>query len=166
MTDKKQIRTFENLEAWKACREIRIYAVKIARQLPPEEKYELTSQIKRAARSTTANIAEGYGRYHYQENLQFCRQARGSLYETLDHFITGNDEDLISDQELEQLRAFFEKAVQILNGYINYLDRSAQAARAAGKSRDGLRVREASAEYAIDSQAYDVAPANDPSSPD
>ena len=47
--------------------------------LPEEEKYNLSSQMRRAAVSITANIAEGYGRYHYQENIQFCRQSRGVL---------------------------------------------------------------------------------------
>lgn len=45
------------------------------------EKYELVSQMRRASRSVTHNIAEGYGRFHYQENIQFCRISRGSLHE-------------------------------------------------------------------------------------
>jgi four helix bundle protein len=61
-------------------------------KLPEAEKYNLTNQIIRSSRSVTANIAEGFGRYHFQENIQFCRQARGSLVETLDHLYCCLDE--------------------------------------------------------------------------
>ena len=53
----------------------------------------MVDQLIRATRSITANIAEGHGRYHFQENIQFCRQARGSLTETLDHLICAQDEN-------------------------------------------------------------------------
>ena len=65
--------------------------------------------------------AEGYGRFHYQENIQYCRNARGSAYEVLDHFITGVDEDLIKDELLQECRLFVEESVKLLNGYIRYL---------------------------------------------
>ena len=135
MSEGKEIKTFEDLECWQACRQTRRYAANVAKRLPQEEKYRLTDQILRSCRSSTANIAEGYGRFHYQENLQFCRQARGSLYETLDHFIAGNDEDLIADSELRQLRDLFEKSVQLLNGYIRYLERCAKETRTQAKTR-------------------------------
>lgn len=90
---------------------------------PSDEKYELTRQIKRSSRSVTANNAEGYGRHHHQENVQFCRQARGSLTETLDHLITAADEGFIDDSTLQALRSDYESAIRLLNGYINYLRR-------------------------------------------
>lgn len=134
------IRSFEDLECWKACREVRKFAVKVARSLPAEERFRLTDQILRAARSTTANIAEGYGRFHYQENVQYCRQARGSLYEVLDHFIAGQDEGLVVGADVIRLRELFAPAVELLNGYINYLDRSARAARPIPRHREAQRV--------------------------
>jgi hypothetical protein len=45
----------------------------------------------RASRSAQAKIAEGYGRINYQENIQFCRPARGSLYELIDHFTAAEE---------------------------------------------------------------------------
>lgn len=70
------------------------------------------------------NIAEGFGRYHYQENIQFCRIARGSLNETLDHGIVALDEQYISELDLKELRKIHDKTLLILNGYINYLKKS------------------------------------------
>lgn len=59
---------------------------RLLKQLPPEEKYALTSQIRRAAISVTNNIVEGHGRWHYQENVQYCRVSRGSADELIDDF--------------------------------------------------------------------------------
>ena len=76
-----EIKTFEDLECWKACRVLRIFVAKtVAPVLPKDEKFGLTNQILRAARSTTANIAEGYGRFHYLDNAKFCSNSRGSLW--------------------------------------------------------------------------------------
>ena len=116
-----KLRTFEDLECWQACRDLRMFAAKVCEGLPKEEEYRLKDQILRSARSTTANTAEGYGRFHYQENIQYCRHARGSAYEVLDHFITGVDENLIDEAALLECRILVQKSVQLLNGYIRYL---------------------------------------------
>ena len=81
------MKSFEDLKLYKACRTFRQEISKLVKSFPNEEKYRLTDQLLRCSRSITANIAEGHGRYHYQENIQFCRQARGSLSETLEHLI-------------------------------------------------------------------------------
>ena len=123
---RKKFRTFEDLECWQACRELRRFAAKVCKQLPKGEEYRLKDQILRSARSMTANIAEGYGRFHYQENIQYCRHARGSAYEVLDHFITGVDENVIPEVTLSECRILAENSVQLLNGYIRYLESKKQ----------------------------------------
>ena len=124
--DHESLRTFEDLECWKACRELRIFvARKLFKALPKDERYRLGDQVLRAARSTTANIAEGYGRFHDLDNAKFCSNARGSCWETIDHMITAHDEDLIPAELLEQGRTLASKAVALLNGYISYLRKAA-----------------------------------------
>lgn len=122
------IRSFEDLECWKAGRELRLF---IARQvlpvLPKEERFRLGDQVLRSARSITANIAEGYGRFHYLDNSKFCSNARGSCYEVLDHLITAHDEGLISEKLLTAGREKFECAKGLLNGYMAYLKRASRA---------------------------------------
>ena len=81
--------------------------------------------MKRAARSATQNIAEGFGRFHYKENLQFCRVSRGSLYELIDDLITSIDEGFINQEDYELGRNKISNALVLLNGYINYLNRKA-----------------------------------------
>lgn len=90
------IKTFEDLNCWKKARSLRIKISSLAKSFPKEEKFVLVSQIVRASRSVTHNIAEGYGRFHYKENAQFCRISRASLYEVLDEAITAYDEKYIS----------------------------------------------------------------------
>ncbi|SEF58596.1 four helix bundle protein [Algoriphagus boritolerans] len=75
------IRTFEDLEVWKKGRDVRLFVQTVVKKFPAEEKFALTLQIRKSSRSITNNIAEGYGRFFYQENIQFCRISRGSLTE-------------------------------------------------------------------------------------
>lgn len=110
--------------------------------LPKYEQYRLGDQMLRAARSTTANIAEGYGRFHYIDNAKFCSNSRGSCWETLDHLITANDEDLIPDDMLTKGRALVHEAIKLTNGYMNYLYK-------AGKNKDSA-VKEELSEYGCD----------------
>lgn len=119
------VRSFEELQCWKAAREFRLFITReILPLLPKEEKFRLSDQMIRSARSITANIAEGYGRFHYLDNSKFCSMARGSCYETLDHLITAHDEGLISEELLRSGRTKFEKAKGLLNGYMIYLKRA------------------------------------------
>ena len=114
---------FENLEVWKECRKFRKAISKLSKTFPNEEKYRLTDQIIRSSRSITANIAEGDGRYHYQEYTQFCRQSRGSLKETLDHLIVAFDEEYITEEQLNEFRVQYNLCIKLLNGYIAYLQK-------------------------------------------
>ena len=124
--DRESLRTFEDLDCWKACRELRIFVARtLCKALPKDERYRMGDQILRSARSTTANIAEGYGRFHFLDNAKFCSNARGSCWETIDHMITAADEDLISEDLLNQGRTIAAKAVALLNGYISYLRKAA-----------------------------------------
>jgi len=120
----EQMNTFEDLEAWKLARELRKSISKMTKILPPDEKFRLTDQIIRSSRSAPANIAEGFGRFHYQENIQFCRQARGSLSETLEHLICTLDEEYIDEEIFNNHKKLIEKCWKVLNGYVAYLKKA------------------------------------------
>jgi len=100
---------YESLDVWQECQLFRNQISSTVKTFPIEEKYRLSDQLIRASRSVTANIAEGHGRYHFQENTQFCRQGRGSLTEILDHLICTFDENYISDNQLSEFRVQYEK---------------------------------------------------------
>ena len=113
--------SFENLEVWQLSRSLRRELSSLARSLPVDERFRLADQVVRASRSVTANIAEGHGRYHYQENIQYCRQARGSLHELIDHLTVALDENYIDATAFSELKARVNEIIRKLNGYIHYL---------------------------------------------
>jgi four helix bundle protein len=117
----QKVRTFEDLTCWKLARDLRKEIYKISEEFPKEEKYHLTSQIRAAAVSITANIAEGYGRYHYQENIQCCRISRGSANEVLDHLYTALDAKNISKIDFDRLYKQGREVEKSINGYIGFL---------------------------------------------
>jgi four helix bundle protein len=93
----------------------------LCKTFPQEKKYRLSDQIIRASRSSTACIAEGYGRYHYQENIQFCRQSRGSLYELIDHLDAAMECAYLDNNVAQTVINEIKAAIRVLNGYIKYL---------------------------------------------
>ena len=112
---------FTDIEAWKLARKLRMAVYGVIKELPTEERYDLASQMRRAAISCSANIAEGYGRFHYQENIQFCRISRGSMYEIQDHLITCIDNKYISKELYDNIWELSMNAIKVLDGYIRYL---------------------------------------------
>ena len=115
------LKSFEELDCWQACRYVRQFIAALVKKYPPDERFRLVDNMLRAARSTTHNIAEGYGRFHYQENIQSCRHSRGSLYELKDQLICSLDEGFISPEDHDQGQVLIERATLLVNGYIRYL---------------------------------------------
>jgi four helix bundle protein len=118
------LKSFEDLNCWKEAVLLRKELNTIINNFPKHEEYKLKDQMIRCLRSITNNIAEGYGRFNYQENIQFCRISRGSLYETIDHLIIAEEENYISADELANRKEQINKCLAILNGYINYLKKA------------------------------------------
>ncbi len=121
------IKSLETLEAWTKAKE---FALRIYRDvlplLPPEEKWNLSQQLRRSSNSVPANIAEGYGRFYYQDNIRFCYNARGSLEETLSHLVMCHELKYIPKAIFDSLDQDGERLTQLINGYIGYLKRSKQ----------------------------------------
>jgi four helix bundle protein len=113
--------TFEDLELYKIAREFRKKIYELIKKLPTEEKYSLDPQMRRDIVSVTNNIAEGHGRYHYQENIQFCRHSRGSLEEIIDDLNVCIDESYFPQAYLDDLKEEGYVLLKKLNGYIKYL---------------------------------------------
>lgn len=113
---------FTTLDAWKKARLVKLFFYKeVIPHLPAEEKFNLNLQIRKAGVSGTANISEGYGRYHYQEGIQFYRISRSSIYELKDHLISCYDFDFISTEIFEKGINLIEDAKITLNGFIKFV---------------------------------------------
>ena len=79
------------------------------------------TQLVRAGDSIAANISEGFGRYHYAENRQFCYYARGSLYETKNWLRRAYQRDLLNDEQVKQLQEALDPIAPMLNAYLRSL---------------------------------------------
>jgi four helix bundle protein len=123
MTNKKPIRSFEDLEVYKMAREFSKKVSRLIKILPKEEEHNLKSQMRRAKLSVTNNIAEGFGRFHFQENIQFNRQSRGSICELIDDFNECYEEGYINQTESNALKSEAYHLIKVLNGYIASLKR-------------------------------------------
>ncbi len=115
-------KNFTTLECWKLARQVKLFFYQeVLPPLPLEEKYNLGSQIRKVSISGTANIAEGYGRFHYKELIQFYRISRGSLFELKDHLISCLDLKYIPLSTYENGKPLIKSAIKTLNGYIGYV---------------------------------------------
>lgn len=123
----------EGLEVWRKAHELMLFIhTKIVPLLPREEKWNLADQLRRSSKSVAANIAEGYGRFYYQDNVRFCYNARGSLTETISHLIAARDLNYVSIELYQTGRKLADEVYRLLNGYIAYLKRSKQGANEPG----------------------------------
>ncbi len=113
--------SFEKVKAWQTARAFRKNIYKITKNFPREELFCLTSQIRKASISIHSNIAEGYGRYSFNENIQFCRIGRGSLNEVLDQLYVALDENYITQEIFENLYQEGRNIEIDINCYINFL---------------------------------------------
>ncbi len=113
-----RIADFTDLECWQLARKLRHEVYRVTKAFPKSEEFNLVRQLRAASVSATSNIAEGYGRFHYQENLQFCRIARGSLCEIKDDLIASLDEGYITPEVFAELLDLQGQAARSLNGYI------------------------------------------------
>src|SRR4051812_16714587 len=98
MGEQNSYRGFKDLNCWKEGRELRRRISKLTTTFPTDEKYLLKSQIKRASRSVTNNIAEGYGRFTYSDTRHFFVESRGSVTEVIDHLSIAVDEEYITEE--------------------------------------------------------------------
>jgi four helix bundle protein len=116
----------DDFELYQKAREFRKKVYAVVKKLPPEEKFALGLQMRKAAISVTSNIAEGHGRWHYQENIQFCRISRGSIEEIIDDFNTCIDESYCAGIDFHLLKEEAYDLIKRINGYIAYLNKCKQ----------------------------------------
>src|SRR5215472_989795 len=126
--NEKRYKTFEDLEVYQIAREFRKTMYRVNRQLPSFEKFELGSQIRRAAVSLTNKIAEGHGRFHYLEQIKSCLNARGSLEELLDDLNICADESYLPASEIDSPKEQGWCVHRLLNGYMRWLPERKQGA--------------------------------------
>ncbi|MGI6706554.1 MAG: four helix bundle protein [Clostridia bacterium] len=117
---------YENLKVWKLGHELTLEIYQVTSKFPKEEQYNLASQMKRAAYSIPMNIAEGTGRMHVAQTLQFIDIARGSAIELEYQLMLARDLDYISAQQYSELRCRIIRIIQMLNAFMTSLRKQKQ----------------------------------------
>ena len=98
-----QIKTFKELKVWVKAHELVLEIYKITKNFPPEEKFGLISQIRRAAISIASNLVEGFRRKSLKDSLYFYNIAEGSLEELKYQLILSRDLKFITDDEFNKV---------------------------------------------------------------
>ena len=113
------------MDVWKKSHELVLDIYKMTSAFPQEERFGLTSQMRRAAVSITSNIAEGFGRTSYKEKAQFYTIARGSLTELQNQCMVGKDVGFLKPDDFERIYAQSVAVHRMLNALVrNSRDRS------------------------------------------
>lgn len=113
-----KINSFEDLKVWQSARKLANLLYDLTSSFPSEEKFSLVDQVRRAGLSVSANIAEGFSRYHLAETIMFYRNARGSLSEIKSHLYLSSDRGFINKKTLENAFSLIDETGKMLNGLI------------------------------------------------
>ena len=131
----------ETLEIWQKAMD---YAVDVCQNilplLPVEEKWALSSQLRRAVQSIPANIAEGYGRYNYQETIHFCYIARGSMAETKTHLVLALRLGYADSTMIQPYLNRLTELGKMLHGYISHLRKQKSIVKEQPETEDTYQV--------------------------
>ncbi|MGZ3864098.1 MAG: four helix bundle protein [Bacteroidia bacterium] len=111
--------TFKGLIVWQKAHKLVLEVYKVSKKFPKEEVYALTSQLRRAAVSVPANIAEGYKKKTAAAKMNYLNISEGSLEEIKYYFILATDLEYLTQNEFDKLTENAEEVGRLLNGYYN-----------------------------------------------
>lgn len=120
------VRSYEDLEIYQISVDLSVDVYRLVKSFPREEMYGLSDQLRRTVTSIGANIAEGFGRFHYKDKLVFFYNARGSLYEVR-HFVEvgfrigyiGEDDKVLLFKKLTDLSVKLNNFITSIGRTIN-----------------------------------------------
>ncbi len=113
-----KIRKFYDLDAWRQAHRLVLSIYELSKEFPEDERFGLTVQMRRAASSIAANIAEGFARYHYKDKVKFYYQARGSVAELQNFLILAKDLNYIQYETCKEFGEAANRVYELINGLI------------------------------------------------
>jgi four helix bundle protein len=120
--ENKKIKNFYELEAWQKAQNLTLQIYNITKNFPKEELFGITNQLRRAAASIMANIAEGFARFHFKDKIKFYYMARASSAEVQSFLFLTKALKYIDQLTLQQLSAQCEESARLINGLINSIN--------------------------------------------
>ncbi|MEN8253581.1 MAG: four helix bundle protein [Patescibacteria group bacterium] len=116
-----KITKFSDLKIWQEATKISLQIYKLSRKFPTEEKFGITSQLRRCSTSVGANIAEGFGRYHYKDKIRFFYLARGSLFESQNFILFSGELGYLDSDTTANLCKQYDNLSRRINAFIKSL---------------------------------------------
>lgn len=112
---------FKNLRVWERAHQFSIEVYRASGKFPPDERFGLTSQVRRAAVSIESNIAEGCGRDSDPDFARFLRMAMGSAFEVECQLLLARDLDFLTNTEFDELVSILDEIKRMQNSLISKL---------------------------------------------
>ena len=122
----QEIKNFYDLNAWKKGHLLVLEIYKITQHFPKDELYGLISQLRRASSSITANIAEGFARYHFKDKIRFYYHSRGSVAEVQNFLFLARDLNYIDAKKCRELEVQVDEIGKLINGLIRSIEKQNQ----------------------------------------
>lgn len=117
---------FENLEVYQLSEKLADLVWKIVADWEHFAKISIGKQLVEACDSVPANIAEGCGRFNYKDNCRFIKIARGSLYETKNWLRRAYKRNLLTDEQINDLKPLIDELLPRLNAYLRSIGKAAE----------------------------------------
>ncbi len=114
-------KSFEEMPVWQKAQDVMQEAYRLADKLPKHELYAMSTQVRDASLSIPGNIAEGFGRYHKKDKINFYYFSRGSAYEIISHFLCAKTVGYFPGQEIELVVSLSKEVIEDLNRIIKSL---------------------------------------------
>ena len=112
---------FERLDVWRRAVELASFIYDATVAFPADERFGLTSQMRRAAVSISSNIAEGSSRTSRQDFARFVELATGSLYELVSQAFIARERNLLAEDDFQKLHDRATELIRMLSGLRNHL---------------------------------------------
>jgi four helix bundle protein len=103
MVDGKKVESFEQLIVWQESQNLAVYIYSVTKKFPKDELFAITNQLRRAAGSISANIAEGFGRSTAKDKVHFYVMAYGSLLEVKNFLYLSNKLNYLDKEDLDKI---------------------------------------------------------------
>ena len=117
-----EINKFTDLKVWRDSHISTIKIYKLTEDFPRNEEFGLSSQMRRAASSMGANIAEGFGRFHFKDRLRFFQNSRGSAFELQNHLYLARDPGYIESTTTDEISSEIDEILKEINGLIRSIN--------------------------------------------
>lgn len=126
-SERMAIESFKDLDAWKLSIRMTRFVYRASEKFPTDERFGLTSQIRRAAVSVPSNIAEGWGRGTTSDYARFLRMARGSLYEVETQCVVARELGFMDDEVFRATDEVISECGRVLAGLLRSIEKKIQA---------------------------------------